>query len=280
MGRKKKSGHGALNHERWLVSYADFITLLFAFFVVMYAISSVNEGKYRVLATTLDLVFKDPKASKEPIQVGDPQHGGVSIIGEAPGPAMIPTDSAPGPGEDAPGEAPVAPVPGVNNAEHRLSYVASSLESTLKPFVEDGAVELNFHGTWLEIDMKTSMLFKSGDARLSNVAINVLRDVSAILKTVPHSIRVEGNTDNVPIKTLAFPSNWELSAARSASVVDLLVRLGVQPSRLEAVGYGEYRPKQSNDTEQGRQANRRVSIVVLEKPLERGRASGERKPAG
>jgi chemotaxis protein MotB len=110
--------------------------------------------------------------------------------------------------------------------------------------------------------MKDKMLFPSGSARLSRAAVKVLRDVSRILASMPNQIQVEGNTDNRPIRTEEFPSNWELSAARAASVVHLMTRLGVNPIRLSAIGYGEHRPVAENNTDEGRQKNRRVTLVI------------------
>jgi chemotaxis protein MotB len=117
--------------------------------------------------------------------------------------------------------------------------------------------------------MKSKMLFESGSARLSRDALTVLRNVADILKPLPNQILVEGHTDNVPIRTIAFPSNWELSAARAASVVHLFTRQGVDSSRLAAIGYGEFRPVGDNETEEGRQKNRRVALIMMTELRER-----------
>jgi len=127
------------------------------------------------------------------------------------------------------------------------------------------------HGVWVEVEIRTDILFPSGVATLSPQAQNVLNQLSETLKPFPNNIRVEGHTDNRPIKSAAFPSNWELSAARAASVVHLFTKSGMDPSRLAVIGLGEYRPAQSNDTEQGRNINRRVLLVIL---------SGNSQPEG
>jgi len=120
--------------------------------------------------------------------------------------------------------------------------------------------------------MKSKMLFASGSARLSRTAIKMLRDVSGILKPLPNSIIVEGHTDNVPIKTILFPSNWELSSVRAASVVHLLGRFGIDPKKMAAIGYGEHKPTASNNNEEGKQKNRRVALVI--KTVQNDRTSG------
>lgn len=117
--------------------------------------------------------------------------------------------------------------------------------------------------------MRSEMLFKSGSASLSRAAFSVLKDVAALVKSVPNKINVEGHTDNVPISTLTFPSNWELSAARAASVVHVLAKLGIESPRMAATGYGEFQPIEENDTEEGRQSNRRVALVIMAGEYER-----------
>jgi chemotaxis protein MotB len=264
--RKKLEDH--TNHERWLVSYADFITLLFAFFVVMYAVSSVNEGKYRVLSNTLTDAFREPTRSSDPIQVGEIKRSAGGLTGDALSQSLIdmenhggpePTETLP---EDEPGfkeqQEPMAAMA----EQKRLGFIASNLESVMRDLVDKGEVSIEQFGSRVEMNVKSQVLFDSGSARLSSEAIRILRDVSKVLKPVPNPLSVEGYTDNVPIRTAAFPSNWELSAARAASVVHLFTRLGVDPQRLAAVGYGEHRPVAGNDTSEGRQRNRRVVLVI------------------
>ncbi len=265
---RKRREEEHVNHERWLVSYADFITLLFAFFVVMYAISSVNEGKYRVLSETLNQAFSEPTRSLEPIQVGDITRSGNAVIGDKNGMSITET-----------------PVPRINReaqetaqpdelrstapelfdqaAADELFDVAEEIRFALKPFVDDNLVDVRHNPYWVEVDMKSSMLFPSGSARLSAEALRALRSVVGILQPVPNPIHVEGYTDNVPIRTPLFPSNWELSAARAASVVHFFSRQGIRPDRLAAIGYGEYRPVAANDTEEGRHQNRRVALIIM-----------------
>jgi chemotaxis protein MotB len=148
------------------------------------------------------------------------------------------------------------------NGQRSLGDIADTLKSVLGPYVDDGQVSINHNGSWVEVTLKSALLFPSGSADLSDQAKIILRDVSRVLKPLPNPVHVEGYTDNVPINTKAFPSNWELSAARAASVVHLFARFGVDPRRLAAVGYGEFRPIADNSTEEGRRKNRRVTLII------------------
>ncbi len=257
MARKKRQEEH-INHERWLISYADFITLLFAFFVVMYAVSSVNEGKYRVLSDSLSAAFSDPKRSMNPIQVGQISREGQNsgfVIGEGQGSGLL---SLP-------------PIPNLDQktkADHQqgveaLSDISSLIEGTLSDSIERGDIEITRNDLWIEIDIKSSVLFSSAMATLQPRAVEILKSLASILKSYQNPIHVEGFTDSIPIKTIIFPSNWELSASRAASVVHLLTQTGINPSRMAAIGYGPYRPIASNDTAEGRRKNRRIVLVVL-----------------
>ncbi len=268
MARRRKKTAEHVNHERWIVSYADFITLLFAFFVVMYSVSSVNEGKYRVLSRTLTSAFQETGRSLEPIQIGELDKSSSDIIGAEGASALIETESKLGPGtyddmgkQDRQQVDAMADMPA--DEGQRMSFLAATIEDMLDAYVEQDLVEISFTENRVKVNMKDKMLFPSGSAHLSNLAVTALRDISRVLATVPNSIQVEGNTDNRPIHTEEFASNWELSAARAASVVHLLSRLGIDPNRLLAIGYGEHRPAASNDNEEGRAKNRRVTLVIL-----------------
>ncbi|MFC1356356.1 MAG: flagellar motor protein MotD [gamma proteobacterium symbiont of Phacoides pectinatus] len=245
-----------------MVSYADFITLLFAFFVVMYAIFTVNEGKYRVLSDTLIDAFVTAERSEDRIQVGErvrsiePRSG--KIMSGMPDDGEVLPDPVSDPG-----------VPMTGPYRPPLSAIATRLQDTLRGFAEQDLVNITRTERGLEVEMNSKMLFPSGSARLSPAAVKALRDVAVILKPLINQINVEGHTDNVPIETIAFPSNWELSAARAASVVHLFSKLGVDPKRMSAIGYGEYQPLGPNDSEAGRQGNRRVAVVILSSRHER-----------
>ena len=264
MARRKRKVEEHENHERWLVSYADFITLLFAFFVVMYAISSVNEGKYRVLSDTMVEAFSEQLKEAEEVQVPllgeESQEGEFMLRGQQQNQqAELSNESTETQQEEA---FPQSTPSDTETADNRLWVVASNLDSSLQGFVDKKLVKINLHGDKIEIQLSSKMLFGSGSARLSDDARKAFRDIAIIVKPLNNIIHVEGHTDNVPIKTLAYPSNWELSAARAASVVEYLARQGVAPERLAAIGYGEFRPINDNDSEEGRRNNRRVTLVL------------------
>jgi chemotaxis protein MotB len=276
MARKKKHEEHE-NHERWLVSYADFITLLFAFFVVMYSLSSVNEGKYRVLSEALVAAFRAPTKSLDPIQYGNPM--------KAPPVPSQQEQNVPAP--TRPGLSPPVLVPLQNRrpdpyaaiaeakakieAEQQksLAEMAKELEQALAELIDKDLVNVRKTKHWMEVEIKTSILFASGSSRLSDSSTETLRKVAHILGAYPNPIHVEGFTDNRPINTVAFPSNWELSAARAASVVHLFSRNGIDAARMAAIGYGEHQPVADNATAHGRNANRRVVLVVLADPSAR-----------
>jgi len=253
--RKKVEEH--INHERWLVSYADFITLLFAFFVVMYSISSVNEGKYRVLSDTLEATFTDTKRSMDPIQFGEVSRGQGN---------KTPDNLSANTPESAIQLAQIevfTPPPVSEETIQTINEISKKLNTALIDLIENEDVIIKQGEDWLELEMKSNVLFYSGEARLEKLAIPIIGKVADILRSSSNLIQVEGFTDNNPINTSRFPSNWELSAARAASVVHLLDRYGLKPARLSAIGFGEFRPIADNSTNEGRKKNRRVVLVVL-----------------
>lgn len=258
--RKRHEEHE--NHERWLVSYADFITLLFAFFVVMYSISSVNEGKYRVLSNTLTDAFLKPAQSMDPIQQGEEVRSPLPSPGEFAA-AKPPETEAP---MSEPEPLPEMPSP---LKSPLLPEIEQALKEDLQGFIDKDLVNVTQTDRGIEVEMKSKMLFESGSAHLSRTALSALRGVAAIIKPLKNQINVEGHTDNVPINTISFPSNWELSAARAASVVHFFSRLGVSPERIAAIGYGEFQPIADNTSEEGRQKNRRVALVIMASEQER-----------
>lgn len=222
--------------DRWLVSYADFITLLFAFFVVMYSISNVNLGKYRVLSDSVSTAFS--AQSNSPFPIGSQL--GVSVQ-----------------------RAPIAVGLIGQTGLVSMQETAAKLDKRLQKWVKKGMIAVNGNEKWLEIEIKSSLLFKSGDALLSAEAANVLSELTSIVKTTKNPLYVSGYTDDVPINTGRYPTNWELSAARSASVVRLLAQSGINPARMGAIGYGEYRPIVANDSAINRQKNRRVVVRIM-----------------
>ncbi len=264
MARKKKQEEHE-NHERWLVSYADFITLLFAFFVVMYSISSVNEGKYRVLSDSISSAF-NPSEAGLPIKLNNPLKP--PIVSRAAS-SSTPNSS------QSQNLSSYGGVQASQKDKINLRKISSQVEKKLSPLIDKKLVKLKKNDLWIEIEIKSSILFSSGRAKLQSKARPVLRVVAKVLGGFDNQIQVEGFTDNVPIDTEDFQSNWELSAARAASVVHLFSRAGVKPTRLSAVGFGEFKPIAKNNTAAGRQKNRRVKIVVLSDAIARRTSRSE-----
>lgn len=242
--RRKKTEEEHDNSERWMVSYADFITLLFAFFVVMYAVSSVNEGKYRVLSTSITSAFGR----------------GVSLV--------------PASGEIEKSVLPSLSLPlsthkrrsadaAIRREREQMSAVTQHLLESMASLVEQGQVRVMQTARGITVEINASALFAPGEATLSNQATDILKSVAQVMKNQPYAMQIEGHTDNIPISNPYFPSNWELSAVRASSVVRLLIENGIKDNRLVAIGHGETRPVDTNDSAEGRMRNRRVQLMIL-----------------
>jgi chemotaxis protein MotB len=262
--RNKRSIVESDNVDRWLVSYADFITLLFAFFVVMYAISSVNDGKYRVLSDTLVEAFKTPPKSITPIPIGQPV--------EAQAPANQNTSIG------VPKPIRVEP-PKSEQVEHHLTQIANRIKRNLQPLIDKQFIKVTSNQLWVEVEINTSILYSSGSAELEIEAYEPLKKLAGMLAGLPNYIDVEGYTDDLPINNKVYPSNWELSAARAASVVELFIKSGVEPQHLSVIGYGQYRPIAANTSVEGRRQNRRVRVVILAEQNARRLQEIEQTPA-
>lgn len=215
-----------VDSHRWVVSYADFITLLFAFFVVMYAISSVNVSKYKSLSEGMKSAFNKKDQNK----------------------AMVSTDNK----TNGPAE---------KKTKGTYRDGLDDLNKSLSE-LENGDFKINRQEGWIEMDMKAGSLFDSGTADLTPEALVKLMQLAAKIKEVPFPIVVEGYTDDIPIETPQFPSNWELSATRAATVARVLNSYGISTDRILVTGYGEQYPISTNLTEEGRGLNRRVNIVI------------------
>jgi chemotaxis protein MotB len=150
-----------------------------------------------------------------------------------------------------------------------LNQVSDQLEQALGSFINDNLIAIKRNDFWIELDLNSELLFLSGEAALSKKAQPVLKEIAQVINTLPNAINVEGHTDNIPIRNLQFPSNWELSSARATSVVQELISEGVNPTRLSAVGYGEFHPIGDNMTEEGRFNNRRVTLVLMSQAFAR-----------
>jgi len=247
---RKKAPEEHDNVERWLVSYADFITLLFAFFVVMYAISSVNEGKYRVMSDSLINAFKDPQSTDKLIQMQTRNPEILSGTGQPIGKSVQqPRQSA-----DSPERV---------KAAESMKKVAKNVLQAMQPLIQDGQVRVTQSPRGVTVEINASVLFKSGEAVLQPQSTEALAAVAEVLTQVDNPIQVEGHTDNIPINSPNFPSNWELSSSRAGSVVRLFNERGVPAARMVAIGYADNRPVDTNATLDGRSRNRRVNVLIL-----------------
>ena len=279
MARRKKSHEEHSNHEAWAIPYADLMTLLLAFFVVMYAISTLNEGKYRVMADALTAAFGGAPRTINPVQVGNQQLQGSDFDRPSP----IKSGAKSGPSAPSPAPNPtllpslasnlrtgepiqISDRQRVERAQKQLDRIAARLQDALAPLIQARLITVKREQLWLEVEINSDILFDTGSAALGASARDTLTRLATVLRDTPNPVRVEGYTDDKPINTLQFPSNWELSAARAASVVHLFASERIVPTRLAMVGYGEYRPKADNATEQGRNRNRRVVLIVLAAP--------------
>lgn len=239
---RKKYQEEPDNHERWLVSYADFMTLLFAFFVVMYAISSLNEGKYRVLSNSLNGAFGTVLVPGG--EIPDIKKTQTSVIEALP--IIKPRNTEP-----------------LRKEREKMTHVARDIMSVLEPLVREGKVRVTQTSRGVSIEINASLLFGQGEAKLNIDSVQALKAIAEVLKIDNHSIQVEGFTDNLPIKNSTFPSNWELSAMRASTVARLFMENGVDENRITAVGQGPKFPVGPNDTPDGRARNRRVTVTIL-----------------
>jgi chemotaxis protein MotB len=244
-----------VSHERWLVSYADFITLLFAFFTTMYAISTVDARKLNSMVASMQTAFASDGASSR-------GNGGM------PQRLLLP----------APPQRGQATRTGADQAGLSVKDVNERLRDRLSSQVASGLVDLQLDPRGLVVSIREAGTFSTGKADLSPGAEAILAELAAALLEVGNSVRVEGHTDDVPIHNERFASNWELSTARATGVVACLLQEGVPPERLSAAGYGEFHPRDPNDSDANRARNRRVDVVVLN-PVTQAREEPTSAPA-
>lgn len=245
--------------DRWLVSYADYMTLMFALFVVLYAMAILKEEQYQVLSQTLGNVFENQAADgtgvkgegilveNEIVETEYELYG--TSLQEEKGPELVDGD-----------------VDVSNITEERLGHplesLAEDLDNALFDLIENGYAKVEQDGDWLTIELNAGLLFVSGSASATSAAKLVLDEIMKTIGPVDNFIRIRGYTDNQPINTEIYPSNWELSVARAASVLRVLEQLDINPARIAIEGYGQYAPFDNNSTEQGRRNNRKVVIAL------------------
>jgi len=232
-----------------MVSYADFITLLFAFFVVMYAISSVNEGKYRVFGASLIEAFgSHGQAQPESIVPLSENDMLLKSLVERRNAKLAER---------------------LHKQQETMQRIAKNLNQVMAPLVTSGQVSVSETSRGVVLEINASALFNQGDAELQNSSVKILSGVANILGSGDQAIEIEGHTDNVPIKTPRFPSNWELSSARASSVARLFIEHGVASGRLTVVGSAANHPVAPNDTPEGRARNRRMTVTLMSPVMER-----------
>lgn len=233
---KKKKPEGHMNHERWLLSYSDFMTLLMILFVVLFAMSSVDQTKYKQLSESMKIAMG----------------GGKSIVANQDA-VSITENSKPLNTEIQP-----------ENEQSKLEKLQSQVDKYLEQNGMKGSVSTQIDERGLVVSINDTLFFDSGRAEIKTEPQKKLIEIGKIVNQLDNYIRVEGHTDNVPISNGQFSSNWQLSSARAANVTQFLItNSGIQPQKLSAVGYGEYRPILDNSTEEGRAKNRRVDIIIV-----------------
>jgi len=240
------------NHERWLVSYADFITLLFAFFVVMFASSQTDKSRAKQISEAVQKALADGKSIGVPPAVAKILGGTVDDKGQGnaemrgPGGAKEAT-------KDTPPESVVELMPS-------LKVLSESMQDEIKA----GKVEVNLEPRGLVVSLKQTAFFPSGNDTIDPATLPIIGKLADALNAVQNPLRIEGHTDSVPIHTTRFRSNWELSAARAISMMEVLsTRFNVDRRRIAVVGFADNEPEESNDTAEGRAKNRRVDVVIL-----------------
>lgn len=245
----------ASSNERWLVSYADYMTLMFAFFVVLYSVSLVKEEEYSVLTDVLGNVFQSAEGtgvSGDGVLVSNQTRNshffGEKVLPEK-GEALVDSNADIQPHDEVHTGSP-------------LDILSAELSTLLAENVEGRQVQISNNGRWLEIRIDSTVLFASGSASLMRNSFNVLSSISMILQNHRYRFRVRGYTDNQPINNELFRSNWQLSAARATAIVEQFQVLGIAPQRMAIEAFGEYSPEADNATVEGRRQNRSVVIAV------------------
>ena len=261
MRRRHKRTRANANHERWLVSYADFITLLFAFFVVLYASSQVDQKKVGKLALAIQIAFQElgvfPASNTQiPLDSSDPMpFSKVQAVQNVKRNTELGRIASP----------PEGSLAASSEEENDLATLQAQLRDALKKEIALHEVALRRVDEGLVVSLREFGFFDSGSATIKPESLSALDRIASILAIRTYRLRIEGHTDNIPIHTAHMSSNWELSTTRATELVRVLIdRHGFAPERLSAAGYAEFHPVASNLTPQGRAQNRRVDIVILE----------------
>lgn len=251
-----------VNEERWLLTYSDMITLLLAFFIMMYTISNVDSSKYKALAENLSAFFNNGQTVQTTIDTSGESGSEYSFTASS-NPADI-IGSLQTPKPSASGDEQSS---GTITLDKATQQIADKLNTLIQQNGIQASVSVHIEGRGVVVRLEEGMLFPSGSAQINTSAMDSMNKIAQIIMTTTNFIRVEGSTDNVPISTSQFPSNWELASQRAINVAKLLIQDGVEPTRVSMTSYGEYRPVEPNDSEANKQQNRRVDIVFLNQNL-------------
>jgi chemotaxis protein MotB len=256
MRRERRKGN--ISRDRWMVSYADFITLLFAFFVVMYAFAKADQKKQAQVSAAINSAFSSlgafPDATSKSAKDAAAWQTAIVMDENVLSPARVKDD---------------------------LEHVRRDLEQKLSSQIAMHSVAIQMGRDGLVISLREAGFFSSGSATPKPESLPALRQIAASLSHTPYDLRIEGHTDNIPIHTAEFDSNWELSSARATRIARFFINLkDISPERISAAGYAEFHPIAGNDTADGRAENRRVDLVVLPRTRINLSAPQSPRPAG
>ena len=260
MERRRKEEKKHANNERWIISYADFTTLLLATFVVMYAVSNINSSKFQEMAEAFSTAFMGHTVTMQTDGFAAPNKGPFNFM---PAPVEMPVITRDKTVKNMPPAMKERVTRQVEQRVNKLNEAYQNLTGLLGKMINQGQIRVSLQPLGVVIDINAVLLFESGKADLTPQALGLIDQIGGILKDVPYQVQVNGFTDDAPIHTAQFGSNWDLSATRAISVVKRFVLDGVNPALLVGAGYGEYHPVASNDSPNGMAMNRRVSIVVV-----------------
>jgi len=266
--RRVRSRRHQVEHDdvnRWLVSYADYMTLLFALFVVLYAMAMINEKQFESVTDSIGRVFQADKEQTKNLGHGDDilsvntSNTSEILYGnkvlDAAGPELVDSD---------------IDLSNVSDSEigTNLASIQTELHTALYDLVESGFARLQIDGDWLEIELNSGLLFPSGSSSATNTAKGLMTEIYNVVGKTSNFIRIRGYTDNQPISNEFFTSNWELSVFRATAILRILESLNTSPARMAIEAYGEYYPIADNSTQEGRAMNRRVVIAISKYGLE------------
>jgi chemotaxis protein MotB len=244
----------------------------------MYSISQVNQSKYRVLSETFIQAFNEPndsRANPRPQDNTTPSNDPIAPIDlgktatndNAHTPSMVPVEDTSNSDMNSQSNTTAK-----TQTSDELTQISDLVNEKFSQLINDQMIKISSNELWLQIELNDSILFSSGGVETSVQAQSIFTEIANILKNYKNPIQIEGFTDNVPIRNSRYPTNWELSSARATEIVKFLASNGIAPERLAAVGYGEFQPLASNDTEAGRAQNRRVAVMIAKRKMDRPRA--------